>query len=85
MTLLRPLFVATRLWLALIAFVLLFVAAYAFPALFPLIQAAFVVFVLLTGLDGWLLFRVGNGFFAHIDRFLKHKRAHLRKFPFICF
>ncbi len=67
MTLLRPLFVATRLWLALIAFVLLFVAAYAFPALFPLIQAAFVVFILLTGLDGWLLFRAGNGFFARRD------------------
>lgn len=64
MTLLRPLFVASRLWLALITFVLLFVAAYAFPALFPLSQAAFVVFVLLTGLDGWLLFRVKNGFFA---------------------
>lgn len=36
---------------------LLFVAAYAFPILFPLVQVAFVVFLVLIGLDGWLLFR----------------------------
>ncbi|UHG91685.1 DUF58 domain-containing protein [Spirosoma oryzicola] len=65
----RPLFVATRLWFVLIAFVVLFVAAYAFPLLFPLVQIAFVIFVILIGLDGWLLFRtknqsVGSAFFA---------------------
>ncbi|MCX6214013.1 DUF58 domain-containing protein [Spirosoma sp.] len=57
MKLFRPLFVATRLWFTLIALILLFVAAYAFPILFPLVQVAFVVFVLLIGIDGWLLFR----------------------------
>ncbi|GAB3897373.1 DUF58 domain-containing protein [Spirosoma agri] len=60
MTIIRPLFIATRLWFALVAFVLLFVAAYALPILFPLVQVAFVVFVLLIGLDGWLLFRTNN-------------------------
>jgi uncharacterized protein (DUF58 family) len=65
----RPLFVATRLWFALIAFVLLLVAAYAFPILFPLIQIAFVIFLVLIGLDYWLLFRrknrtSGSAFFA---------------------
>lgn len=69
---LRSLFVATRLWFTLIAFVLLFVAAYAFPILFPLVQVAFVVFVALIGLDGWLLFRsktqsTGPAFFARRD------------------
>ncbi|GAB3640437.1 DUF58 domain-containing protein [Spirosoma arcticum] len=67
MTLLRSLFVATRLWVALVTFVLLFVAAYAFPVLFPLVQIGFIVFMLLIGLDGWLLFRVKNGFFARRD------------------
>lgn len=57
MTLFRPLFVATRLWFSLVALVLLFVAAYAVPILFPLIQIAFAVFVILVGLDAWLLFR----------------------------
>ncbi|MFD2571227.1 DUF58 domain-containing protein [Spirosoma soli] len=61
---LRPLFVSTRLWLALIAFVLLFVAAYALPFLFPLVQVAFVVLVILIGVDGWLLFRTKAGVFA---------------------
>ncbi|QHW00526.1 DUF58 domain-containing protein [Spirosoma endbachense] len=69
MKLIRPLFVATHLWFALIAFVLLFVAAYAFPILFPLIQIAFVIFLVLIGLDYWLLFRRknrtnGSAFFA---------------------
>lgn len=53
----RPIFVAIRLWFGLIALVLLFIAAYAFPILFPLAQVAFVVFLILIGLDGWLLFR----------------------------
>lgn len=39
------------------AFVLLFVAAYAFPILFPLVQIGFIGFLLLIGIDGWLLFR----------------------------
>ena len=64
MTTLRPLFVSTRLWFSLIAIVLLFVAAYAFPILFPLAQVAFAVFVVLIGLDGWLLFRQKTGVFA---------------------
>ena len=55
---------ATRLWVALVTFVLLFVAAYAFPVLFPLIQIGFIVFMGLIGLDGWLLFRVKNGLFS---------------------
>ena len=68
----RPLFVATRLWFALVAFVLLFVAAYAVPVLFPLVQVGFVALLTLAGLDGWLLFRVRNGrngdpFFARRD------------------
>ncbi len=68
----RSLFVAIRLWFILIAFVLSFVAAYAFPVLFPLVQVAFVVFLVLIGLDGWLLFRsknlpAGPAFFARRD------------------
>ncbi|GAB2551382.1 DUF58 domain-containing protein [Spirosoma aerophilum] len=57
MKLLRPLFIAARLWFVLIALILLFVAAYAFPALFPLVQLAFFMFVILVGIDAWLLFR----------------------------
>ncbi|GAB4015177.1 DUF58 domain-containing protein [Spirosoma koreense] len=64
MTFLRPLFVSTRLWFVFITIVLLFIAAYAFPLLFPLAQIAFAVFVLLIGLDSWLLFRTRDGFFA---------------------
>ncbi|MGF7216791.1 uncharacterized protein (DUF58 family) [Spirosoma lacussanchae] len=64
MTFFRPLFVSTRLWFTLISFVLLFVAAYAFPFLFPLVQVGVVVFVGLTLLDGWLLFRSEAGLFA---------------------
>ena len=65
---LRPLFVAIRLWFGLIALVLLFIAAYASPLLFPLAQVTCVVFLILIGLDGWLLFgqRANRGdlFFA---------------------
>ena len=53
----RSLFIATRLWFALIALVLLFMTAYAFPILFPLVQVVFVVFMVLMGLDAWSLFR----------------------------
>ena len=67
MTFLRPLFVAARLWFVLGSFVLLFVAAYAFPVLFPLVQIGFLVFLILIGLDGWVLFRIRNGFFARRD------------------
>ena len=69
MKFLRPVFVSTRLWFSLIALVLLFVAAYAFPLLFPLVQVIFVVFIFLVGLDAWLLFGAktklaGGAFFA---------------------
>ncbi|WP_080237372.1 DUF58 domain-containing protein [Spirosoma rigui] len=57
MKLFRALFVANRLWFVLAVFVLLFVAAYAFPVLFPLVQIGFIVFLVLIGLDIWLLFR----------------------------
>ncbi len=72
MSFLRPLFFALRLWFALAAFVGLFVAAYAFPGLFSFVQLGFVVFLVLIGLDGWLLFRPlsarrGSPFFARRD------------------
>jgi len=72
MKLLRPVFVALRLWFVLIGFVLLFVAAYAFPFLLPLVQVGFVVFVFLILLDTWLLFSSRNrtanpAFFARRD------------------
>lgn len=50
--------------MSLIGFVLLFVAAYALPILFPLVQVAFFVFAGLVGLDIWLLFRTQSAFFA---------------------
>lgn len=64
MKLLPPVFVALRLWFLLIGIVLLFVVAYAFPILFPLAKVAFMVFTILVGLDGWLLFQHKAGFFA---------------------
>lgn len=69
MTFFRSLFVATRLWFTLTVLVLLFVAAYAFPILFPLVRITFVVFIILTGLDAWLLFRnqARTGIFARRD------------------
>ena len=72
MPFLKPLFVATRLWFILIGMVCLFVAAYAFPILFPLVRVTFVVVVILIGLDGWLLFgirtkRKESAFFARRD------------------
>ena len=60
MKFLRPVFVALRLWFILIGFVGLFVAAYAIPLLFSLVQIAFVVFVFLIFLDAWLLFSARN-------------------------
>ncbi len=64
MKFLRPIFVSNRLWLTLTGFVLLFIAAYAFPILFPLARVAFVVFIVLTAVDSWLLFRQRHGVFA---------------------
>ncbi|GAB3547938.1 DUF58 domain-containing protein [Spirosoma fluminis] len=64
MKFLRSVFVATRLWLALIAFVLGFVAAYAFPVLLPVVQLGFILFLIAIGIDVWLLFRQKSGFFA---------------------
>jgi uncharacterized protein (DUF58 family) len=50
---------------------LLFVAAYAFPVLFPLVQLLFTAFMLLIAIDGWLLFRKNKvkkpAFFARRD------------------
>ncbi len=67
----RPLFVALRLWFLLIAFVMAFVVAWVFPLLLPLVQITFGVFLLLVGIDGWLLFRPTPGkqtaFFARRD------------------
>lgn len=57
MKLFRALYVSTRVWLLLIAFALLFVAAYVFPVLFPLAKLALAVFVALCLLDAVLLFR----------------------------
>ncbi|GAB3707919.1 DUF58 domain-containing protein [Spirosoma flavus] len=64
MKIFRSLFVALRLWFALTGLVLLFVAAYAFPILFPLIKIALAVFLMLIALDGWLLYRQKDAFFA---------------------
>jgi uncharacterized protein (DUF58 family) len=64
MTVIQPLFVSTRLWLTLVGFVLLFVASYALPVLFPLAQVGFLVFLGLISLDAWVLFRTKTGFFA---------------------
>ncbi|AQG82574.1 cell division protein FtsB [Spirosoma montaniterrae] len=56
----------------LVGFVLLFVAAYALPLLFPLAKLAFFVFLSAIVIDAWLLFRPGNvrdklPFFARRD------------------
>ncbi|RCR69153.1 DUF58 domain-containing protein [Larkinella punicea] len=57
MTLFRALYVSTRVWLLLIAFVLLFILAYVFPVLFPFVKLLLAVLVALCLLDGILLFR----------------------------
>ncbi|RIV27457.1 DUF58 domain-containing protein [Fibrisoma montanum] len=54
---LRALFISSHTWSILIGFVLLFVAAYGLPILFPVAQVGFAVFVLLLLLDGMALFR----------------------------
>ncbi|GAB3932263.1 DUF58 domain-containing protein [Larkinella terrae] len=53
----RALYVSTRVWLLLIAFVLLFVLAYVFPVLFPIVKLTLAVFVALCVLDAVFLFR----------------------------
>lgn len=60
----HSLFVATRLWFSLLGLILLFVAAYPFPFMLPLAEVTFAVFLMLIGLDSWLLFRQKAGFFA---------------------
>ena len=63
MTIFRALFVSLRVWGILLAFALAFVVAYAWPILFPLMQVALAVFVLILLIEIWLLFRqntVGN-------------------------
>lgn len=74
LTFFRNLYVATRLWLAGLALVGLFVLAYAVPVLFPVAQLALFVFLGLIGLDAVALFapRRGNEsavglFFARRD------------------
>ena len=72
MTPFRPLFTAIRLWISLVGIVLLFVAAYAFPVLFPVVKIVFAVFIILIGLDVWMLFGTvrqlpGPAFFARRD------------------
>ncbi|MFC5410457.1 DUF58 domain-containing protein [Larkinella bovis] len=57
MKIFRALYVSVRVWLLLIGFVLLFVTAYVFPVLFPLVKLALAVFVALCLVDGVLLFR----------------------------
>ncbi len=57
MTIFRALYVSTRVWLLLIAFVLLFILAYVFPVLFPFVKLLLAVLVALCLLDGILLFR----------------------------
>ncbi|WP_266362430.1 DUF58 domain-containing protein [Tellurirhabdus rosea] len=63
----KSLYVSRLVWLVLIAFVLAFVAAYALPGLFPLVQLGLLVFGLLLMLDGLLLFRAPAGVFARRD------------------
>ncbi|WP_138994674.1 DUF58 domain-containing protein [Larkinella sp. C7] len=57
MTIFRALYVSIRVWLLLIAFVLLFILAYVFPVLFPFVKLLLAVLVALCLLDGILLFR----------------------------
>ncbi|RAK02005.1 uncharacterized protein (DUF58 family) [Larkinella arboricola] len=57
MSLFRALYVSVRVWLTLIAFVLLFITAYLVPALFPFVKLALAVFVALCLFDGIMLFR----------------------------
>lgn len=70
MKIFRALYVSTRVWLLLIAFVLLFILAYVFPVLFPVVKLALAVFVALCLVDAVLLFRNRTeraAFFARRD------------------
>ena len=64
---LSSLYVSRRVWVALGAFVLAFVAAFAVPGLFALVRLGLAVFGLLVVLDGLLLFRPQSGLFARRD------------------
>ncbi|GAA4448099.1 DUF58 domain-containing protein [Nibrella saemangeumensis] len=63
----KALYFSIRFWLALIGLVLLFVAAYALPVLFPAAQLALLVFLVLCLIEGYMLFRTRKGFFARRD------------------
>jgi len=72
MKLLRSLYISLRVWFVLAGFVVAFVLAYALPLLFPLVQVAFAVFVLVLLIELVLLFRDGAAggqaiFFARRD------------------
>lgn len=67
MKLIRSLYVSVRVWLALVGFTLLFVAAFALPVLLPVVQVGLVVFILLLAIETVLLFRLKDGFFARRD------------------
>lgn len=67
MKLIRSLYVSVRVWLALVGFTLLFVAAFALPVLLPVAQVGLVVFILLLAIETVLLFRLKDGFFARRD------------------
>ncbi len=67
MKLIRSLYVSVRVWLVLVGFTLLFVAAFAIPVLLPVVQVGLVVFILLLGIETVLLFRTRDGFFARRD------------------
>ena len=57
MKIIRSLYFSLRVWFVLAGFVVAFVLAYALPVLFPLLQIAFAVFVLLLLIELILLFR----------------------------
>ncbi|GAA4408619.1 DUF58 domain-containing protein [Nibrella viscosa] len=63
----KALYFSLRFWLALIGLVLLFVAAYALPFLFPVARIALFVFVALCLIEGVILFRHRKGIFARRD------------------
>lgn len=64
MKLIRSLYISTRVWLILLAFAVLFITAYAFPLLFPVIQLGLIVFLAVLLLEIVLLFRTNQGVFA---------------------
>ena len=68
MKLIRALYVDIRVWLVLVGLILAFVLAYAVPVLFPVVQLALLVFVVLLLADAVALFRSPKTvFFARRD------------------